>query len=880
MSSVAKERAAFDITGMTCAACSARVDRAVRSLEGVEEVSVNLLKNSMEVAYGGTASVEAIEAAVRDAGYGATVRPADGSAPARGGAGTGRASAERRSDEELARARRRLAVSFALTLPLAYVAMGHMVGLPVPRVVSVETAPGAFALTQLLLAMPVLFVNGAYFSRGLRALLKRAPSMDTLVAIGCAASFALSVASFYGILASLQGGDVQGAAMTAHGLYFDSSAMILSLVSLGKYLEAKAKGKTVREVTALVDLAPQTALRVEDGREVEVLASDLRPGDLVRVLTGGSFPADGQIAEGVCSVDESVLTGEPVPVDKGPGDRVTGATCIVAGWATVRVEHVGDDTALARIVRLVDEATGSKAPIERVADRVAGVFVPAVMAIAALTFVVWLALGAGVQAATVRAVSVLVISCPCALGLATPTAIMVGMGRGAANGVLVKSAEALERASKVDVVVFDKTGTVTSGAPTVLGEWYGPACGRDEARDLVAALESRSEHPLARALVEHCAVSGLPERSCGRFEQAVGIGLQGAVDGHDVSVGNARLLERAHVDPRTVPECAGTWERAGHTVLFAIVDGALAACFAVSDAVRPGSARAVSSLSSMGVRSVLLTGDSRAAAERVAREVGIGEVVAEVLPEEKARVVRGLSERSRVAMVGDGVNDAPALASATVGIAVGAGTQVAIESADMVLARSEPADVVAALSLARATMRNVRQNLFWALAYNALCIPLAAGAFAWAGVTLSPMVAAAAMSASSVCVVSNALRLRSWRPEGKDGVPCAVSSASCSEDAASESAPSCDMSETSRQPSCAVAERRDMIMQSTLTVEGMMCPRCVAHVKEALEGVPGVVDAQVDLDSKRAVVDHAQEVTGEALAAAVVAAGYEVLEVS
>lgn len=866
-------KASFYITGMSCAACSARVHKAVTDLEGVESASVNLLKNSMEVSYDDSLSADDVCAAVEHAGYGAKVR---------GGAltETSEVDVNAKADAAVDQARSRLILSFAFSIPLMYVSMGHMLGLPVPALLDAALCPLTAALTQLLLAVPVIAVNFKYFKNGYLALLHRAPSMDSLVALGCTASFALSVGNLYAAALSLQEGDLSGARMVAMGLYFDSSAMILSLVSLGKYFEARAKGKTTQEVAALLDLAPKTACRVVDGREETVSVDELRPGDVVRVKTGESFPADGKVMEGFCSVDESALTGEPIPVDKPVGANVTGATCVTSGHVLMLVEKTGAQTALAQIVRLVDEATSSKAPVEKIADKISGVFVPVVIAIALAVFFVWFLLGAGLQAALVHAVSVLVISCPCALGLATPTAIMVGMGRGASHGILVKSAEALERASKVDTVVFDKTGTLTTGKPRVVEAWTDdPSCS-EEVLSAVWSVEALSEHPLSLALCAHCESESAMLLRCEGFRQIPGIGLSGEVCGRCVVIGNSRALSQEGIDISAVPSQADRWVLEGKSVLYAVVDGRLRACFGISDVTRPESATAVSKLSRMGVRSVLLTGDSRQAARGVADEVGIEEVVCEVLPGEKASFVERFSQDGPVAMVGDGVNDAPALAKASVGIAIGAGTQVAIESADVVLVNSSPEDVVSALELSKATMRNIRQNLFWALFYNALCIPLAAGALSWAGFTLSPMVAAAAMSCSSVCVVSNALRLRSWRPSKGDSVRCSDEPHRLQGPESVLVDGACEEGSKSRFEDERVSERKDMMVKSTLMVEGMMCPRCVAHVKDALEAVDGVAVAEVDLEGKCAVVEHDASTEPESLAKAVVDAGYEVLSVS
>ncbi len=860
-------RETFDIQGMTCAACSARVQKAAGGVPGVTEASVNLLKNSMELDFDGTdATAAAVVAAIEDAGYGALRRNAAG----RGGAGASAPApgelARKAADEKF----RQLVVSLAFSVPLFYVAMGPMFGWPeVPGLDGMDNMMAA-ALTQLLLCIPILLVNRHYFVTGFKTLWHRAPNMDTLIALGSAASFAYSVVSLYRMAWALGAMDMTAAHEAMHGLYLDSAGMILALIDLGKYFEARAKGKTCDAIAALMDLAPKTATVVRDGAEVSVPTEEVRAGERVIVRAGQSVPVDGVVLEGSASIDESAITGEPVPVEKGVGDRVTAATVSGRGWIVVEATAVGEDTTLAGIIRLVDEATSSKAPIERMADRIAGVFVPVVMAIAAAAFVAWMAISSDFVTALNHAISILVISCPCALGLAMPTAIMVGTGRGAANGVLIKSAEALETACSVDYVVLDKTGTVTDGRPHVTDVELAAGVSQAELVRVATALERKSEHPLAEAVCAYAdeVCPGADGDACVEgFEQVAGGGLAGTVDGRRVLAGNARLMEKNGVNLGAFAQRADALAAEAKTPLFFAADGRVLGLVAVADPVKPTSAEAVSRLRALGAKTLLLTGDARLTAEAVAREVGVDEVVAGVLPSQKELRVRELQRAGHcVAMVGDGINDAPALARADVGIAIGAGTDVAIGSADVVLMRSDPADVALAMELSRATMRNIRQNLFWALFYNSICIPVAAGVLVPWGITLNPMIGAAAMGFSSVFVVGNALRLRTWKPserKGREATPAAAPAVTVTEAAAEAKT----ASET--------ASEGRTTMEKKLNVEGMMCQHCVAHVKAALEGVEGVGEVTVDLDAGTATAACAEGVTDEALVAAVKGAGYE-----
>ena len=848
----------FDITGMTCAACSARVQKAAGEVAGVTEANVNLLKNSMELEYDGNqATVEAVCAAIDKAGYGASPRTQ------RTSARNGRADVGDVAQQEIDERRRQLIASAILSVPLFYVAMGPMFGWPeLPGLAGMEGMM-ANALTQLLLCLPILFINRHYFIMGFRTLLHGSPNMDSLIAIGSAASAVWSIAQTYRVALAMGAGDMQTAHEALHSLYFDSAGMILTLITLGKFFEARAKGRTTSAITALMDLAPKTATVVRDGSEVVVPSEDVRVGDRVIVRAGESVPVDGVVVEGSAFIDESAITGESVPVEKTVGDHVTGATVSNQGWFAMEAQAVGDDTTLAGIIRLVDEATGSKAPIQRQADAIAGVFVPVVLGIAAVTFAFWLLYAHDIATALTHAISVLVISCPCALGLATPTAIMVGTGRGAANGILIKDAEALETACSLTTVVLDKTGTLTEGKPRVTDVVLAEGVSDIELLFDLAAVERKSEHPLGIALctyVDEIAPGIADGATVARFAQVAGGGLAARVDGREVLVGNATLMRQRGVNVSALLAEAQRLADEAKTPLFAAESGKLLGLVAVADAVKQASPAAIGRLRAMGIHTVMLTGDQARTAAVVARSCGVDEVVAGVLPDQKERKVRELQEAGeRVAMVGDGINDAPALARADVGIAIGAGTDVAISSADIVLMRSDPNDVATAIELSRATMRTIRQNLFWALFYNAICIPVAMGVLSPAGITLNPMIGAAAMGFSSVFVVSNALRLRTWKPaEAKRDAPPAVGPETTRVDDAS-----------------AEAEGDQDMKERKLNVEGMMCEHCVAHVTKALEGVKGVKNVRVSLEEGTAVLDAGLLVSDKALVAAVEDAGYK-----
>ena len=750
----------FDVTGMTCAACSARVEKATSEVSGVQSVAVNLLKNSMEVTYEGDTSVlDAVSQAVDAAGYGATPRMSKGTAPVA-------ARPENAAAKEAKTVRTRLIVSFIFCIPLFYLDMGHMYGWPLPGCFLGHENVMTFALTQFILVIPIIFVNFKFFRNGFKGLAHGTPTMDTLVALGATASTLWSLVGLYRVGIALGTGDLQTAHAAAMDLYFEGAGMILTLITLGKYFEARAKGKTTDALTSLMDLAPKTALLVtEDGRECEVPVDQVEKGDILIVKAGAAVPVDGVVVEGSGSLDESTLTGESVPVEKQSGDAVTGATVNTAGYFTMRATKVGDETALAQIIKLVDDATSSKAPIQRIADRISAVFVPAVIGIAVAVFVLWLVIsGFDWTQAVVHGISVLVISCPCALGLATPTAIMVGTGRGAKQGILVKSATALENAHDVKTVVLDKTGTITTGNPQVTDVFVAPGVEREDLFMLANGLERKSEHPLARAICAYLEVQGADVLPAKDFIQVPGQGLQATIEGAAAFGGNTKMMRELGLDLGQAETLASQWAAEGKTPLFFAWNGMLLGVFALADTVKPTSAQAVSELSAMGIRTVMLTGDNPQTAQAIADQVGVDQVIAGVLPQGKEEQVRAFAKDGKVAMVGDGVNDAPALARADIGIAIGAGTDVAIDSADMVLVRNDLMDVAAGIQLSRSTLRNIKQNLFWALFYNVICIPIAAGVLSPIGIVLTPDFAAAAMSCSSICVVSNALRLRAWKP--------------------------------------------------------------------------------------------------------------------
>ena len=861
----------YNVTGMTCAACQARVQKSVAHLNGVQDCNVNLLKNSMVVTYDDqTVNSGQIIAAVEKAGYGASLQQAKGKSAAQA------VSPVDTAKKEYETMKHRVIWSFVFTIPLFYISMGHMMGWPLPGFFLGTENSMIYALTLFLLALPVAIINNKYYRMGFKTLFHGSPNMDSLIALGSGASLAYGVYALYKIAWGFGYGDLAMVDQFTHDLYFEGAGTILTLITLGKFFEARAKGRTSDAINKLMNLAPKKATVVRDGVETVIPAEEVEKGDILIVKAGESVPVDGVLLEGTGSLDESAITGESIPVDKQAGDKVIGATINQSGYFKMRADKVGDETALSQIIKLVDEATSSKAPIAKLADKVAGIFVPIVIGIALLAMVVWLICGATFEFAMTIAVSVLVVSCPCALGLATPTAIMVGTGRGAAGGILIKSAEALETAHSVNVVVMDKTGTITQGKPVVTDLVCHSGVTEDQLLQIAASLEKLSEHPLARAIVAEAEKRSTQFLPVEQFEQIPGQGIKGSIGRTTCLAGNQKLLNAEGVHDQALEQLQDQMADQGKTPLFFAAAGKLIGMVAVADVVKPSSKQAIADLQSMGIEVVMLTGDHKKTAEAIRRQVGVDRVVAEVLPQDKEQEVRKLQESGKkVAMVGDGINDAPALARADVGIAIGAGTDVAMESADIVLMRSDLLDVAGAIELSKATIRNIKENLFWAFFYNIIGIPIAAGCWYTAfNLKMNPMVAALAMSFSSVFVVSNALRLRFFKPKHGSAV-----SASAAESAAPVTASipaGAPLLEPSAKQTTINQSNGGTMMKKELMIEGMMCQNCVKHVTHALEGIPGAADVQVSLEDKKATVNVPESVTDEALKAAVTEAGYEV----
>ncbi len=835
----------FVVTGMTCAACAAHVEKAANSLDGVDSAAVNLMLGTLVCSYDADrVSPQAIITAVEAAGYGAA--PADDAK-----------RDIRREQEESARAMgRRLLWSVVCLVPLFYLSMGHMMGLPVPGFM--HRQPLLAAVVQLALCLPILILNRAYFTVGFSRLFKGSPNMDSLVALGAAAGLVYSLIEM-GLLAA---GQVAG----MPDLYFESAGMILALVTVGKYLEERSKGKTTGAITALLALAPDVAVVRRSGTEVTVATGQIKAGETVIVRQGGRIPVDGTVTRGSGSVDESALTGESMPVEKIPGSKAVSATVLTGGYLEMTADRVGADTTLSQIVRLMEQAASSKAPISRLADRISAVFVPVVISIAVIAAILWATVGGmGVRFCLSIGIAVLVISCPCALGLATPVAITVATGKAAEKGILIKSAASLELLGRVNTVVLDKTGTVTEGKPQVTDVLCVPGVTEEELLCAAASLEKPSGHPLADAIVQEAARRSIPLCGVSDFTTVSGGGVQAVLDGKTLYAGNDRYMDLIGAGVSVLRSAAEELAAQGKTPLYFAEEHRLLGVVAVADVVKPDSAAAIAALRRGGCEVVLLTGDNQRTAEAIARQVGVDRVIAQVLPQDKARCIQELQREGRlVAMVGDGVNDAPALVTADVGLAIGAGTDVAIESADVVLMRSSLMDIVDAAALSRAALRNIRQNLFWAFFYNAIGIPVAAGVLYPAfQITLNPMIAAAAMSLSSVCVVSNALRLRGWKGSRPDAPAPADKSAALTD------APNVITA-------APAAQQEESAMKKTLTIEGMMCAHCAAHVEKALNALPGVT-AQVDLAGKTAVVTGSAD--DEALKQAVADAGYQVTDI-
>jgi len=827
----------YDISGMSCAACSARVEKAVSALENVESCSVNLLTNSMEVM--GSATDSEIIAAVTNAGYGATVHGASKAQKA------SEKSSKSKANDEIKALKNRFLISLVFLIVLMYISMGHnMWGLPLPAFFEVN--PLSIAILQMLLCITIMVINKKFFISGVKSALKLAPNMDTLVALGSGASFIYSVllvfkmtAIPYDPFSSIS--HTHKMAEHLHGLYFESAAMILVLITLGKMLEAIAKGKTTDALDKLTSLAPENARVIRDGKEIAVPIGEVRVGDIFTVRPGESVALDGIIIEGESAIDESALTGESIPVDKSVGDSVYSATINRSGFLKCRATSVGEETMLSRIIKMVEDASSSKAPIAKIADKVSGIFVPTVIGIAMITFIIWTFIGKELAFSLTRAISVLVISCPCALGLATPVSIMVGSGVGAKNGILFKNATSLEEAGKIKVIALDKTGTITQGTPNVTDVIYSEGIKEDELLSLAYSLEKQSEHPLSRAILEYSEKKAVPSLSVSDFKAVAGNGLEGVILGAKVRGGNERFISGFAALPESLKEKAKDLAENGKTPMFFAKNDQILGIIAVADTIKPDAKDAISELKAMGIKTVMLTGDNERTAKAIAKQAGVDEVVAGVLPDGKEKVIQGLRSYGKVAMVGDGINDAPALTAADTGIAIGSGTDIAIDSANVVLIKSNMADIPAAIKLSRYTLNNIKLSLFWAFFYNSLGIPLAAGVLIPFGITLTPMLGAAAMSLSSFCVVTNALRLNLVKIYKKHKV------------------------------------KEFKKMTKTIRIEGMMCPHCEAHVKkalEALEGVKNVVPSHVE---KKATLTLTAPISDEVLKSTVEAQGYKVL---
>lgn len=819
----------YDVMGMTCSACSAHVDKAVRHLDGVQDVNVNLLSNCMVVDYDENKVTDAmIQKAVEDAGYKAALETQSVQA--------------QKQEETVDNKKRSLILSFVFLIPLFYISMGHMMGAPLPSFLVGESNMMVFALTQLFLTLPVMYINRGYFQRGFKSLWHRSPNMDTLIAMGSLAAAIYSIYAIFMMGYDLGHGQIHQAHQYMMQLYFESAAMILTLISLGKYLESRSKKKTTEAIEKLIHLMPSVATIFKDGQEKEVPIEDVQVGDIVVVKSGQSIPLDGVIIEGQTSIDESMITGESLPVDKTVNDRVIGATMNVEGYIQVQVTHTSQEATLSQIIELVEEASSSKAPIAKLADRISGIFVPVVIVISLITFILWMTLGQQTfHFALTCAIAVLVISCPCALGLATPTAIMVGTGKGAQLGILIKSAENLELLSKAQSIVLDKTGTITQGKPQVT-QIEALHMSEDELLTLAASIENSSQHPLAKAIVAYAKEKKISLQKVEQFEMLSGKGLKGWIHGKMILSGNQRLMKEHDIDLSSVEKLALQLSNQGKTPLYYAYDGQIIGLIVVSDVLKQTSAKAIEQLKAMGLSVYMLTGDNRLTANAIGQELGI-QVIAEVLPQDKEKHIRDLqAQNQRVIMVGDGINDAPALMRADVGIAMTSGTDIAMDSADIVLMKNDLLDVVNAIELSHAVLKNIKENLFWAFFYNVIGIPIAAGLFyPFFGWLLDPMFGAAAMSLSSVFVVSNALRLRFFKPKYQNQI------------------------------------RKQEVnqMEKKMNIEGMMCPHCQKHVSQALNSIEGV-KATVDLENHCAYLQLDRDIEESLLVKAVEDAGYSV----
>lgn len=861
----------FNVTGMTCSACSSHIERSLAKAAGVDKVAVNLLANKMVVEFDETKlTVQDISRIVDDSGYGATPVSVEKSGKAAPVSGVNIMVQE--AEEK----KKQFIRSLAFLLPLFYISMGSMVGLPLPDFLDGMKSPFAFAMTQFLLTLPIIYLNRNYFQMGFKTLFKGSPNMDTLIAVGSTAALVYGIYIIYGIGYALGNGDHHLAMDLAMNLYFESSATILTLITMGKYLEARSKSRTSEAIAKLIDLAPKTAFVIRDSFEQEIPVEDVLPGDIVVLRPGHSVPVDGVVLSGHSSVDESALTGESMPVDKNEGDRVIAATVNKSGYLEFRATRVGGDTTLAQIIRLVEEASSTKAPISQLADKVSAIFVPTVMAIALLAAIIWKLMGYPFDFALSIGISVLVISCPCALGLATPVAIMVGTGKGAENGILIKSAESLEVAHTADTIILDKTGTVTIGEPRVTDIIAYNDTTPELLIQLAASLEEKSEHPLAKAIIDYAKKENVDIFSSSGFKATAGQGISATVQGRTVHGGNLRMMEALGIDTKGVETEADLLAEEGKTPLYFADDNILLGLIAAADQVKEESFSAIKAFKKAGLKVIMLTGDNQKTAAAIGRQTGIDDVVAEVLPQDKEAQVRKLQEEGRrVIMIGDGINDAPALARADVGIAIGAGTDVAIESADIVLMKSNLQDAVTALNLSKAVLNNIKQNLFWAFFYNALGIPLAAGVFyKFLGWKLSPMFAAAAMSFSSVSVVTNALRLRyfhSIEPSLEEH----ESAHAFSEVKIKTLTGSAIIKPQTKNE----IEKGESVMKKVMVIDGMTCMHCQNRVEKALGALANVEEAKVNLEQKTATVVMAQDIADDILKQAVQDAGYDVITI-
>lgn len=826
----------FKVTGMTCSACSANVEKAINKLDGVKSTNVNLLSNSMIVEYDeNVINASLIIDTVIKTGYGASLFNDNKTV-----------INTNKVESEIDNMKMRLIVSFIFLIPLMYISMGHMLGLPLPNFFHSNHNPIGFSFTQLLLSIPIAYVNRKFFIIGFKSLIKRSPNMDTLIALGSSAALLYGIYTIYQIGFDLSNGNITTASSHSMNLYFESAAMILTLITLGKFLEAKSKGKTSEAISKLMNLAPKTATVIRDNKEIEISIDNLVVNDIVIVKPGESIPVDGIIIEGSTSIDESALTGESIPVDKGINDKVIGATINKNGYFKFRASKVGDDTTLSQIIKLVEDANSSKAPIAKLADKVSGIFVPIVISISVIATVIWLFLGYNFSFALSIGISILVISCPCALGLATPVAIMVGTGKGAENGILIKSAEALEIAHKIDTIVLDKTGTITEGKPIVT-DVITNNIDENKLLQIAASLEKSSEHPLADAILEKAKEKNLELLQVNNFNSLTGKGIEGKISDIKFFAGNSKLMELYNIDLLNYSKIADTLASEGKTPLFFASNSEFLGIIAVADVVKPTSKEAIDRLEDLGIEVIMLTGDNKRTAEAIKNELSLNKVIAEVLPADKETEIRKLQESGKkVAMVGDGINDAPALARADVGIAIGAGTDIAIESADIVLIKSDLLDVVTAIHLSKATIRNIKQNLFWAFIYNIIGIPIAAGIlYHFLGIKLSPMIAAAAMSLSSVSVVCNALRLKLFKNDSNN----------------------------------TINKGDDIIINKTIIIDGMKCNHCTGRVTELLNNVPGVNSVNVSLKDKSAYVKLNKNIDNSAFKTIIEDAGYKVISI-